>query len=402
MRKFSRALGAALAVLFATSVQAQDQGPVKLGLMEDLSGPQSDLTGKIAVEMARIAVEEVGGKVLGKPVEIVVADFLHKPDVALSIARQWWDVDKVDAIVDVPNSGISLAINHLAGERKKMVLFSSPSTDRMTEEDCNGYAVSWTQSVPAIVNAVVTAQMKKGMNTWFIIGSDYAFGKLYEEVTTKFVTANGGKVVGAVRAPLGSTEFSSYILQAKASKADVVMVTLGGTDLINAMKQMREFKVVAGGQHLAMGVVWDSDVRSVGLETLQGIQSATPFYWNMDDKTRELTARLQKTMPDKVPNGLQAGVYSVVRTYLKAVEAAGTKDPQAVFAQMQKMKIDDAFARGATLRPNGRLAHDMLLVEIKSPAHSKGPWDIFNVISTIPAEDAFGKLSDSKCPLIKK
>ena len=396
-----RLLFAICSAVIMSQSHGQATPGVKLGILEDLSGPQSEITGQTAVEMAKLAVEDVGGQVLGGPVEIVVADFLHKPDIALSIARKWWDVEGVDAIVDVPNSGVALAINNLAGERKKLVLFSSASTDKMTEEECNGYSVAWTQSVSAIVNAVVSAQMKDKPKSWFIIGSDYAFGKLYEETATKVINDRGGSVLGAVRAPLGSTDFSSYILKAKSSKADIIFVSLGGVDLVNAMKQIDEFKITSGGQKIAMGVALDQDIHAVGLDVLQGLQSAVPFYWDLDDKSRALTARLQKKR-DTVPNGLQAGVYSVVLTYLKAIQAIGTKEPKAVFQQMQKMKIDDAFARGAVLRANGRLAHDMFLVRIKSPKESKGTWDQFEVLSTIPAEQAFGAASDTKRPLVKQ
>jgi branched-chain amino acid transport system substrate-binding protein len=396
------AFAAFAALLFGGAAYAQsDTGPVKLGVLNDQSSSFAAIAGIGSVEAAKMAVADFGGSVLGKPVEIVAADHQNKPDVALSIARQWLDQDGVDVILDVANSGIAIGINNLLGEKKKLGLFVSALTDRMTEEDCNGYGLAWAYDAYSIARTSALAQVKAGRDTWFIISPDYAAGAVLEATVKGVIEESGGKVLGTVRAPLGTTDFSSYILQAQASKAKVIDLTLNGPELVNAMKQMKEFGVRQQGQDVAVTILYEVEAHAIGLETLQGTRVASSWYWDTSDESRAFEKRMvEKT--GKPASHLHAGVYSATMNYLKAVQAAGSKDPQKVIAQLRSMKINDFYARNATLMANGRLIHDTFLLQVKTPAESKSDWDVFKVVASVPAAQAFRPISATKCPLVKK
>jgi branched-chain amino acid transport system substrate-binding protein len=352
------------------------------------------------VEAVKLAVADFGGQVLGKPIEVVSADHQNKPEVALSIAHQWLEQDNVDALVDVANSAIALSVNTLLGQDKKIGLFVSPITDGMTEAACNGYGLAWAYDSYSVARASVLAQVAQGGETWYIISPDYEAGKIIEATFKSTIEESGGKVLGSVRAPLGTTDFSSYLLQAQASGAKVLALTLNGPELINALKQVQEFGIIQAGQRVALNILHQSDARAIGLDTLKGIQFASPWYWNTDDASKKFERRMM-AKTGNAPGWVAAGAYSAVTNYLKAVQAAGTDEPQAVLAKLRATKINDMFARNATLWPNGRLIHDMYLLEVNQPGVAD-PQDVFKVISSVPAEKAFRPLDQSKCPLAKK
>jgi branched-chain amino acid transport system substrate-binding protein len=398
-RKFSLAAAALVAVL-ATGAAGQEQR-VKLGVLTDMSGTFADLSGAGSVEAARLAIEEFGGSVLGQKIELVFADHQHKPEVGLNTARQWYDVDGVDVILDVPNSAIALAVNTLAKEKNKIAIFASAATDRLTEDSCNGHGLHWTFDTYSQTQGAARALIQQGFDTWFMLVADYAYGHSMEQAMREAVAANGGRVVGGVRHPLQTLDFSSYLLQAQGTKAKIVALASGGDATINAIKQGREFGLQQGGQRLASLLTFITDVHSLGLPVMQGLQFAVPYYWDMDDKSRDFGKRFYSRL-GKMPGEAQSGVYSGVLHYLKAVQAAGTKDPTTVLAKMREMPVEDAFSRNGRLLPNGRMIHDMYLVEVKAPAESKQAWDYYRTVSTIPAEKAFRPLSESACPITKK
>ncbi len=391
---------AAAAALLAGTALAQPNAPVKIGVLTDLTSVFAAFDGPGSVEAGRLAVEDVGN-VLGRPVELIAADHQNKPDVALTLARKWFDSDGVDAIFDVANSSIALAVNTLAGEKKKIVIFTAPTNDGMTEQACNGYGFAWVYDAYSLFRPSILYQAKNGGDTWFTLVPDYASGVIMENVVSEVLPAVGGKIVGSVRAPLGGADFSSYILQAQASKAKVIFVGQNGPDLINLLKQMREFGVAEKGQRIVLNGIHDTDIRAIGQDVLQDISVATPWYWDMDDQTRAFAKRFMPRV-NTSPGWIHAGTYSAVLNYLKAVNAAGSKDSDKVREALFKLKIDDMFARNATLRPNGRLIHDFYQIRVKKPSESKYPWDYQQVVATIAANDAFRPLSDTKCPLVKK
>ncbi|MBI1773984.1 MAG: ABC transporter substrate-binding protein [Proteobacteria bacterium] len=394
---------AALAVVLGSSplaAQSTDSG-VKFGVLNDQSSSFAAFSGRGSIEAARLAIEDFGGKVLGKSIELTSADHQNKPDVGLALARQWFDKEGVDVIVDIANSAIALGVNNLLKDAKKLGLFVSPITDRMTEEDCNGYGIAWAYDAYSIARTSAMAQAQRGVDTWFIISPDYAAGVVLENTVSEVVKETGGKVVGAVRAPLGTTDFSSYLLQAQASKAKLVALTLNGPEMINALKQIQEFGLTSRGQKIAVTILYEVDVKAIGLAPLQGIEFAAAWYWDTNDASRAFAKRMiEKT--GLIPSALHAGVYSAVSNYLKAVDAIGSKDPQKVVKQLQAMKIDDFFARNAKMLPNGRLIHDNYLLKVKTAAESKADWDFFQVLASVPGEQAFRPLSATKCPMVSK
>lgn len=398
MRLFVATLLAGL--LAASWAWAQSDGPVKIAVLNDQSSSFSVIGGRGSVEAARMAIEDFGGSVLGKPIELVNADHQNKPEVALSIARQWLDNEGVDVVVDVANSSIALGVNSLLGEQKKLGLFVAPGVSRLVEEDCNGYGIAWAYDSPSMARVSALAQIKAGNKKYFIISPDYTSGIIFEDTVRQVVTENGGEILGAVRAPLGTTDFSSYILQAQSSGAEVLMLTLNGPELINAVKQIQEFGVVDQGMKIAAHAINDFEAKHAGADTLEGIQFMLPWNWVLDEETRAFHKKLMER------SGLSAtwnhaGVYSAVLNYLKAVEAAGSKDAQAVKAKLADGKIEDLFAKNAKLLPNGRLIHDVYVLEIKDPSQIKEEWDVSRLVTTIPAEQAFPPLSESKCSLAK-
>lgn len=391
-------LPAILLTLLGTAAAAE---PVKLGVLTDMSGPFSDLSGRGSVEAAKLAADEFGSKVLGQPIEVVFADHQQKPEIGLAIARKWLDEEKVDVILDVPNSGIALAVNSLVKEKNRIAIYASAATDRLTEDSCNGHGLHWPTDTYAQTQGAARALIQQGIDTWFLLVADYAYGHSMEAAMRNAVTQNGGKIVGGVRHPLATLDFSSYLLQAQGTGAKIIALASGGDATVNAIKQGREFGLDRAGIRLASLLTYITDVHSLGLETMQGLQYVVPFYWDMDEKTRDFSKRFEARLGKK-PGEAQSGVYSGVLHYLKAVQAAGTKDAKAVLAKMMEMPVEDAVTRNGRLRPNGRMVHDMFLVRVKKPSESKAPWDYYAIESTIPAEKAFRPLSESNCPLVKK
>jgi len=391
---------ACLMLATAGAARANDAHGVKIGVLTDMAGVTADATGKGSVEAARMAIEEVGGKVLGKPVTLVVGDHQHKPDIGSSMARQWYDADGVDVIVDVPNSAVALAVQAVAREKQKLVIFSSPGTTALTQAQCSPYGVQWTYTTYALSRGTANAVVQEGNKTWFILASDYAFGKQLAADTTAVVTANGGKVVGTVFHPLNASDFASFLLQAQASKAQIVAVANAGGDTIMAIKQAAEFGVGQGDQKLAAMLLLLTDVHSLGLKAAQSTYLTVPSYWDMNDGTRAFTRQFEARVGHP-PTFLQAGVYGSVRHYLKSVQAAGTTDSQAVMAKMKALPIDDAFSLNAHIRADGLVVRDMLLAQVKAPAQSKQPWDYYRVVRTIPGQALAWPLADSQCPRAK-
>ena len=385
----------------AFSLPASAQAPLKLGLLLDMSGPYADIGGQGSVTAARMAVDDFGGKVLERPIEIVFADHQNKADLAGSLARQWFDDQGVETILDVAASGPALAVNEIAKQRSKILILNGPAARRLTNEDCAPYTVHYTYDNYALAKGTGEASVKAGYDSWFFITADNVFGKDLEAITSAFIAKNGGKVVGSVRAPLNSADFSSYLLQAQSSQAKVIGLANSGADTINAIKQAAEFGVGKSDQKLVALLVYITDVNSMGLEAAQGLLLTEAFYWDMNDETRAWSRRYFDKMK-KMPNMTQAGVYSSTLHYLQAVKAAGTVESSAVMKMMKATPINDLFAHNGRIREDGRMVHDMYLFEVKKPSESKEPWDDYRLVATIPAEEAFQPLSQSTCPLIKK
>jgi branched-chain amino acid transport system substrate-binding protein len=394
-------LTAAACLLFGCAAGSALAEQVKFGVLTDMSGTFSELSGAGSVEAARLAIEDFGGSVLGEKIEMVSADHQHKADVALNLARQWIDREGVDVILDVPNSGIALAIANLVKEKHKVAIYASAATDRLTEDSCTGSGLHWTFDTYSQTQAAAQALIDRGFDKWFLLVADYAYGHSMEKSMREAVAAHGGKVVGAVRHPLATMDFSSYLLQAQASKGNIVALASGGNDTITAIKQGREFGLQDSGIRMTSLLTFITDIHALGLQDMQGLQFVVPYYWDMDDQTRSFGRRFFETMK-KMPGEAQAGVYSGVLHYLKAVKAVGSKDQEKVLEKMREMPVEDMFSRHGKLLPNGRMIHDMYLVEVKSPAESKYPWDYYKILATIPAAKAFRSLAETSCPLVKK
>ncbi|HRH88543.1 MAG TPA: ABC transporter substrate-binding protein [Rubrivivax sp.] len=400
-----RAIGAATvlaASLAALPAQAQgvSDGVVRIGLLLDMSGLYSDLTGEGSVHAARMAVEDFGGKVLGQPIEVLFADHQNKADIAAAKAREWFDAQKLDVIGDVAASATALAAAEVARTKGKPALLTGPGTSRLTNEACAPYQVHYTWDTYSL--AAVTGQgvLKGGGDTWFFLTADYAFGHSLEQDTSGVVKAGGGKVVGSVRHPLSTSDFSSYLLQAQASKAKVVALANAGGDTVNSIKAANEFGLTKT-QQLAGLLVFINDVHALGLGTTKGMLLTEAFYWDMNDDTRKWSRRYFEKMK-KMPNMLQAGVYSSTLHYLKSVQAAGTDEAGAVMQKFKSTPINDFFVKNGKVREDGRMMREMYLFEVKQPSESKSPWDYYKLKATIPAEQAFQPLSTSRCPLVKK
>ncbi len=402
MRSLIVGLVSAAVCLGAGSANAQISGDaVKIGVLNDQSGLYADFGGTGSVLAARMAVEDFGGTVLGKPIEILSADHQNKVDLAASTARQWIDVDGVDAFADLTNSAVALAIQNLARERDRIALFSGPATTRLTNEDCSPNGFHWTFDTYSQAIGSARAIVQEGGKEWFLLVADYAFGHSMAADLTAEVTSKGGKVVGQVRHPTGTSDFSSFLLQAQGSKAPIIGLANGGLDTVNAVKQASEFGITEGGQKLVGLVIVITDVHAMGLKGARGLIATTAYYWDRDEGSREFAKRFEAQTKRK-PGMVQAGVYSSVMHYLKAVKAAGTDEAKAVAAKMREMPVDDFFAKGGKIRADGRLIHDMYLVEVKSEKESKGPWDYYKILRTIPGDQAAQPLEQSKCPLVKK
>ncbi|WP_336812546.1 ABC transporter substrate-binding protein [Bosea sp. MMO-172] len=399
MTRFGALLVASSLALMPAAARAQDA--VKIGILNDQSGNYAEFGGLGSVEAAKLAIEDFGGSVLGKPIEIVSGDHQNKPDIAVGLARRWYDVDGVTAIADLTNSAVALGVAGIAKEKQKIALYNGPATTRLFNEDCSPTGFMWTFDTATSAKGTALSVLREGGDSWYIIAADYAFGHQLTADIESIVKANGGKTLGTVRAPLSTPDFSSFLLQAQASKAKIVAFANAGTDTINSIKQAGEFGLVDGGQKLAAMVVVLSDVHGLGLDKAKGLITTTAYYHDADKPSRDFADRYV-ARTKKMPGMIQASVYSSVLHYLKAVKAAGTAAGPAVAAKMREMPVEDFYAPGAKVREDGRLMNDMLLVEVKKPADSKAPWDYFKVVRKIPAAEIIAPLSESKCSLVKK
>jgi branched-chain amino acid transport system substrate-binding protein len=388
------------AAAFATAARADDVS-VKIGVLSDMSSLYADTTGPGSLVAAQMAVKDFDPSAHGMKVEVVSGDHQNKPDIGANIARQWFDVDHVDAIVDVPNSGVALAVNEVVREKNKVFLVSGAAISDLTGTKCSPNTVHWTYDTWMLANSTGKSVVKTGGDSWFFLTADYAFGHALERDTTAVVTANGGKVLGSVSIPINNADFSSYLLQAQASKAKIIGLANAGGDTINAIKQGAEFGIVAGGQHFAGLLVFISDVNALGLKTAQGLVLTETFYWDTNDATRAWTKRWQTERPGKFPTMNQAGVYAAVLHYLKAVAAVkSAADGKAVVAQMKAIPTDDPLFGKGSIRPDGRKIHPAYLFQVKSPEDSKYPGDDYKLLATIPADEAFRPLKDDNCPML--
>lgn len=374
---------------------------VRIGVLTDISGVYADISGKGAVEAVKMAVEDFGGKMFGKPIEVVFADHQNKADVGAAKAREWYDSGNVDMINDLANSGVALAVAGVAKEKKRHAIVNNASNVGVTNAQCSPYAVHYTYDAYSLANGTGKAIVEGGGDTWFFLTVDFAFGIGLEQQVGDVVRNAKGRVVGAARHPLGTTDFSSYVLQAQASKAKIIGLASTGNDTINAIKAANEFGLTKN-QKLAALLLWIQDVHALGLPTAQGLQLTNAWYWDMNDETRAFAKRYQQRVGGQMPNMAHAGDYSSTMHYLKAVQAAGSDDPDAVSAKMRELPINDMFAKGGKIREDGRMVHDMYLWQVKTPGESKGPWDYLKLVKTIPAEQAFMPLAQSTCYLVKK
>ena len=392
------AAGVALVLApFAATAQVSDD-VVKIGILNDQSGVYADYGGKWSLEAAKMAVEDFGGKVLDKPIEIVSADHQNKPDVASSISRGWYDNDHVDMITELTTSSVALAVQQLSKDKKKITITDGAATSELTGKACTPYGFHWAFDTRALAVGTGGSLVENGGDTWFFLTADYAFGHALEADTAKYVTSKGGKVVGAVRHPLSTNDFSSFLLQAQGSKAKIVGLANAGLDTNNSIKAASEFGIVQGGQRLAALLFTLAEVHGLGLQAAQGLVLTEGFYWDNDDESRAFSKRfMQRT--NRMPNMIQAGTYSSVMHYLKAVKAAGTDEPDAVTKKMREMPVEDFFAKKGKVLPNGRMVHDMYLFQVKTPAESKAPWDYYKKLATISGDQAFATPKDSGCPL---
>ena len=373
---------------------------VKLGVLTDMSSLYADINGPGAVVATQMAVEDFGGTVLGKKIEGIQADVQNKADVAVSISGRWYDTEKVDAILGTAASSSSLATSSVAKEKKKIYLATDPASSDITGKACNAYTIHWVYDTIALANGTGSAVVKAGGKTWFFLTADYAFGHALERDVTAVVTANDGKVVGSVRHPINTPDFSSFLLQAQNSKAQIIGLANAGGDTINSIKQGAEFGLLAGGQKLAGLLVFISDIHTIGLKQAQGLNLTEAFYWDLNDNTRAWSKRWSAKMNGRMPTMIQAGFYSATMAYLEAIKATGTDDADKVMAKLKSTPMDDPLFGKGYVRKDGRKMHDMHLFEVKKPEESKGPWDYYKLVRTIPAEEAFRPMDKGGCPLV--
>jgi len=384
------------ALLLAAPASAQG---VKIGILNDQSGVYADYGGKYSVEAAKMAIEDFGGDVLGQKVEMITADHQNKPDLATSIARRWYDADNVDMITELTTSSVALAVQDLSKEKKKIDIVVGAATSSITGSACSPYGFHWAFDTHALAVGTGGALTKAGGDSWFFLTADYAFGYALEKDTSEIVTHSGGKVLGSVRVPLNSSDFSSFLLQAQSSKAKIVGLANAGQDTTNSIKQAAEFGIVQSGQKLAGLLMTLAEVNGLGLQAAQGLVLTEGFYWDQNDTTRAFSERFFKRT-GRMPSMIHAGTYSATLSYLKAVKAAGTKDTEAVAKKLKELPVDDAFAKGKVLE-NGRMVHDMYLFEVKKPSESKKPWDYYKQLAVVPGDQAFFTAKESGCPLTK-
>jgi branched-chain amino acid transport system substrate-binding protein len=394
------AISAMLCVAVAPATHAAGD-TVKIGVLNDQTGMNADLSGQGSVIAARMAAEDAGGSVGGKRIDIIFADHQNKADIGSSIATRWYDAEGVDVIVDMPFSSVALAVQEIARQRQKIALYSGPGSSDLTGKACSPFGFHWTFDTVALARGTGSAVVKSGGDTWFFLTSDYAFGHALAKDTMQVVKANGGKVLGEAVHPVNTSDFSSYLVQAQASGAKVIGLANGATDTTNSIKQAYEFGLAKSGQRLAGLLVFITDVHSLGLQTAQGLALTESFYWDLNDETRAFSRRYAERMHGNMPSMVQAGVYSAVAHYLKAVAAAGSTDGTAVAAKIREIPINDFMSKNVHIRRNGRVMRDFYLFEVKSPAESKGPWDFYKLVRTIPAEEAARPEAEDACPLDK-
>lgn len=403
MKKTAATLMAGLAIaLSGGAAQAQiSDDVVKIGVLTDMSSLYSDATGKGSLIATQMAVADFGGKVKGKPIVVLSGDHQNKPDVGVNIVRNWVDNDKLDAVFDVPTSSVALAVSTLLTEKNKIFINSGGGSSDLTGKACSPIFVHYTYDTYALSSVAGKAMVKRGEDTWFFLTADYAFGHALERDATNIVKAAGGKVLGAVRHPLNTSDFSSFLLQAQASKAKVIALANAGGDSTNAQKQAAEFGITQGGQKLIALLQEITDTHSLGLQQEQGLILTDGFYWDMNDETRAFSKRFLEKV-GHMPTMIQAGLYSATMHYLKAIDATGTDDTAKVMAKMKATPINDFFAKNGHIRDDGRMVHDMYLFEVKKPSESKGEWDLYKLLATVPGDQAFRPMSEGGCPYIKK
>ncbi|WP_313303425.1 ABC transporter substrate-binding protein [Diaphorobacter sp.] len=389
---------------FAMAQDAQvSDDVVRLGVISDLAGPFADITGPGSVAAVQMAIDDFGGKVLGKKIELVTADHQNKADIAASKAREWFDTGRVDALMDVAVSAPALAVLEVAKQKQKVIIFNGPGIDRLTNDLCMPSTVHYVYDTYALANVTASAITQRGGKDWFFLTADYAFGNSLQEEASKVITANGGKVLGAAKHPIGATDFASFMVTAQQSKAQIIGLANSGNDTVNAVKAAREFGLTGpkSKQTLAGLLMYITDVHALGLRTAAGLMLTEGFYWDMNEETRAWSKRYFAKMK-KMPNMSQAGAYSSTMHYLKAVQAAKTDDTAKVMAQMKATPINDFFAKNGRIREDGRMVHDMYLFQVKAQDESKYAWDYYKLIATVPGDKAFLPLSQSKCPMVKK
>jgi branched-chain amino acid transport system substrate-binding protein len=375
-------------------------GVVKIGVLTDMGGAYSDLSGKGSVEAARLAAEEFGNKILGKPVEVIFADHQNKPDVGAAIARRWYDEEKVDVILDVPTSSVALAVQFVSRERNKPVIFSTGATEALTNKECSPVGIAYTYDSYSLGKVIGSAVVKSGGDSWFFLTADYAGGIGMEKSVKDVVVADGGKIVGGVRHPFPTADFSSYLLQAQQSKAKVIALANAGSDTINAIKQSKDFGIVQGGQEMVTVLLFLTDIDSLGLDAAQGLLLSTSFYWDQNDEARAWSKKFYDRT-GRMPTDVQAGVGSAAGDYLRAVQATGTDDGSTVVKWMKEHPVNDFFVKNGHIRADGRMEKDMYLAQVKKPSESKGRWDYLKIVRTVPGSEAFRPLAQSECPLVK-
>jgi branched-chain amino acid transport system substrate-binding protein len=384
----------------AATAQISDD-VVRIGVLNDQSNVYADLGGPGSVIAARMAIEDVGGKVLGKPVDILAADHQSKADIGASIARQWFDADKVDMVIGFDNSSVALAVEQVAFQKNRIAIAGAIGTTAFTGKSCTPNEAAWVYDAYALTNTLARSVVARGQDTWFFITVDYSLGHSLEADATSAVVASGGKVLGSARHPLNTADFSAYLLQAQASGAKVVAMANAGGDMTNATKQANEFGLTHAGQTVVSLLTFITDVNSVGLKAAQGLTFVTAFYWDRDDESRAWSKRFFE-LHKRMPTMAQAAVYSAIRHYLTAIEAAGTDEAKAVMAKMREIPVNDFYAKNGRVREDGRMVHDMYFVQVKTPAESTGPWDYYKILSTIPGDQAFRPLDEGGCPLVKQ
>ncbi|WP_416221110.1 ABC transporter substrate-binding protein [Rhodopseudomonas palustris] len=386
----------------AATAQQADSSPVRIGVLTDMSGLFADISGPGAVTAVKMAVDDFGGKVLGRPIEVLSADHQNKADVAVSLAREWIDEKNVAMLADLMNSSVALGVMELTKTKDRIAIVNGASTSVITNEKCTPNSIHYTWDTYALARGTANAVVKRGKKKWAILQADFAYGHQLANDSRRFVEAAGGKVVSDIKHPINTSDFSSFLLQAQSSGADVIALANGGADTINAIKSAAEFGIGRDGKQQVVGLAINlNDTRALGLANAQGLLLTEAWYWDLNDETRAFAKRFQEKF-GKMPTSTQAGDYSSTMHYLKAVAAAGTLDAQTVMAKMRETPIDDFFAKGGKIRIDGRMVHDMYLAEVKKPADSKGPWDFYNILETIPGDQAFRPLSESACPLVKK